>query len=120
MRQVRDYMEPVLVRKGEKYPEKDHMYTYLTFVLLCGNAPDEDVQKAVRRFRYDRGYLFSVRGHAEARLVLADLAGQQVFTNAAGRSLKKMYEKAFTDTENGEKGYNELYLPQEQRPDGSI
>lgn len=117
MKDITEYMEPVLVRKGEKYPEKDHMYTYLTFALLCSESPDESAKMAVRRFRFDRGYLFSMRGHAEARLVVADLKNKEIFTNPAGKSLAKMYRKAFEDTERGVKGYNELFVPKEQRPE---
>ncbi len=115
MRSVTDYMEPVLVRKGEKYPEKDHMYTYLTFVILCRNTPDEEAKKAIKKFRFDRGYLFSMRGHSEARLVVADMETEKVFTNPAGRSLTKMYRKAFAETARGAKGYNELFTPADQR-----
>jgi len=32
---VRDYMEPVLVRKGEKVPPPNHMYSYLTIAVLA-------------------------------------------------------------------------------------
>ncbi len=112
---VTAYMEPVLVRKGEKYPEKDHMYTYLTFAVLCRQTPDEEAKKAIRSFRFDKGYLFSMRGHSEVRLVVADLNGKEVLTNPAGRSLRKMYVKAFAETEQGARGYNELFDPPEQR-----
>ena len=116
MRSVKEYMEPVLVRKGEKYPEKDHMYTYLTFAVLCSQTPDAAAEKAIRNFRFDRGYLFSMRGHAEARLVVADMSSRKVYTNPAGRSLRKMYGKSFDEAERGAKGYNELFVPKEQRP----
>ncbi len=110
-REVTDYMEPVLVRRGEKYPEKDHMYTYLTFVYLCRKTPDEEVLKKAREFRFDRGYLFSTRGHSEVRIVVVDLESEQVYTNSAARSLRKMYVKAFRETKEGANGYNELYEP---------
>ena len=110
-REVVGYMEPVLVRGGEKYPEKDHMYTYLTFVYLCRKPPDEEVLKKAREFRFDKGYMFSMRGHSEVRIVVVDLDSERVYTNSAARSLRKMYEKAFQETKEGAKGYNELYEP---------
>ena len=76
MQEVKEYMEPVLVRHGEKYPEEDHMYTYLTFAILCDKTPAPEALKAVRKFRFDKGYKFSMRGHAEARLVVADMNGR--------------------------------------------
>ncbi len=117
---IDEYMEPELVRHGERWPEKDHMYTYLTFVILAKEPPDEAFRQAVKRFRFDKGYLFSMRGHSEARVVLADLASKEVLTNAAGRELKKMYKKAFEDAEKGAKGFNELYGTDEQQPDSAI
>ena len=120
MKSVTDYMEPTLVRKGEKYPEKDHMYTYLTFVILCRKTPDEAAKKAIKSFRFDKGYLFSMRGHSEARLVVADMETEQIFTNGAGRSLAKMYRKAFAEAARGAKGYNELYAQESNPREGSI
>ncbi len=92
------------------------MYTYLTFAILCSKTPDAAAEKAIRNFRFDRGYLFSMRGHAEARLVVADMNSRKVYTNPAGRSLRKMYRKSFEEAERGAKGYNELFVPKEQRP----
>lgn len=120
MGHVNEYMEPVLVRRGEKYPEKDHMYTYLTFVILCRKTPDEAARKAIKSFRFDKGYLFSMRGHSEARLVVADMETEQIFTNGAGRSLAKMYRKAFAEAARGAKGYNELFAPEEFRPESPV
>ena len=37
-------MEPVLVRKGNKYPEKDHMCSYLTFVIISDTTPAPQVE----------------------------------------------------------------------------
>lgn len=120
MKEVTDYMEPELVRKGEKYPEEDHMYTYLTFAVLCLKTPDEAARKAIRNFRFDKGYLFSMRGHAEARLVVADLGKQEILTNPAGKPLMKMYRQAFAGAKQGAKGYHELFEPKEQRPDDAL
>ena len=40
--QTVEYIEPQLVRKGEKCTVKDHMYSYITCVFVCENglAPD--------------------------------------------------------------------------------
>ena len=120
MGRIQEYMEPELVRHGEKYPEKDHMYTYLTFVILCSETPAEETLRAIKNFRFDKGYMFSMRGHAEARLVVVDLKEKQVWTNPAGRSLKKMFVQAFDRAESGVKGYNELFEPKEQRQESLI
>ncbi len=88
-------LEPELVRKGEKYPEKDHMVSYLTFVIISDKTPDKELQKALKKFNYDKGYLFGFRGHSQARIACAFLDSETVLTNYAGRELKKLLTNIF-------------------------
>ena len=104
-----EYLEPVYVRKNNKYPEEDHMVSYLTAVVLCEKRPTEEVLRQIKRFKYDKGYLFSLRGHAEAHLVVADMETEGVYHNSPGRLKKKIFRENFTHVKNGSKGYNELY-----------
>ena len=92
--------EPELVRKNEKYPEKDHMCSYLTFVILTGTAPDKETQKAIRKFHFDKGYLFNFRGHSEGRLAVVSMDTEEIFTNYSGRELKPMLRDIFTKLYN--------------------
>ena len=39
---IQNYMEPKLVRKGARVPEKDHMYSFLTVILLSQYTPDRN------------------------------------------------------------------------------
>ena len=87
---IRESIEPVLVRKNEKYPEKDHMCSYLTFIIISDKAPDDATKKAIRKFKFDKGYLFNFRGHCEARLAVTSLDTQEVFANYGGKELKSM------------------------------
>ena len=87
---IRESIEPVLVRKNEKYPEKDHMCSYLTFVIISDKAPDAATKKAIKRFKFDKGYLFNFRGHSEARLAVTSTDTQEVLTNYGGKELKSM------------------------------
>ncbi|SDB68531.1 MULTISPECIES: hypothetical protein [unclassified Butyrivibrio] len=95
---ITDYAEPELVRHGEKYPEKDHMCTYLTFVILTSKTPDKSLKKAIRKFRYDRGYLFNFRGHSEARLAVISMDDGEVSTNYSGRELKELLSDVYSKT----------------------
>ena len=89
--------EPLLVRKNEKYPEKDHMCSYITFIILSDKTPDKEVQKAIKKFSYDKGYLFNFRGHSEARIATLSMEDGSIFTNKNGKDLadllKDIYEK---------------------------
>lgn len=89
------HMEPDLVRKGQKYPEKDHMISYLTIVVISKNTPDEETIKEIRKFRFDKGYLFNFRGHSEGGFLCACLDSQKIITNSRAKRLKKMFEDVF-------------------------
>ncbi len=90
-----EVMEPELVRKGEKYPVKDHMTSYLTLVILTDRTPDEETQKAIRKFRFDKGYLMNFRGHSEGHLICADLESGEVFTNRLAKPRADMFRDAY-------------------------
>jgi len=92
-----EHMEPQMVRKGEKYPEKDHMYSYLTFVILCRKSPAQEVIRRIGHYRYERSYLMNFRGHSEGHLICVDLEQEKVYTNRAASGMKKMFEKTFRD-----------------------
>ena len=98
MNVITDRAEPEFVRRGEKYPEKDHMCTYLTFVILSSKTPDKTIKKKISKFHYDRGYLFNFRGHSEARLAVVSLEDGDITTNYSGKELKDLlkdvYEKS--------------------------
>jgi hypothetical protein len=92
---MEDHMEPELVRKGRKYPEKDHMISYLTIVVISKNTPDKETIKNIKKFRFDKGYLFNFRGHSEGGFLCACLDSKEIYTNYSGRRLRKMFEDVF-------------------------
>lgn len=91
-----EHMEPELVRKGQKYPEKDHMISYLTIIVISKQTPDDAVLKGVRKFHYDKGYLFNFRGHCEGDFLCACLDTEKVYHNYGAKRLKEMYCDVFT------------------------
>jgi len=92
-------IEPELVRKKEKYPEKDHMISYITFIVICDSVPDADTKRLIKKFHFDKGYLFNFRGHSEARLAVVTMDTKDVFTNYVGRELKTMLFDIFKKME---------------------
>lgn len=89
------HMAPELVCKGNKYPEKDHMYSYLTIAFLSKSSPDDEVKEAVRKFRYEKNYLMTIRGHVEGHVVLMDLSTGKAIANKQAKHLAAYYEKIF-------------------------
>lgn len=94
---IGQHMEPELVRKGKRYPEKDHMVSYLTVFVLSDRSPDQETRSAVEHFRYSKNYLFTVRGHSEGHLICADMEMEQVFCNRPARRMLKTYQQNFSD-----------------------
>jgi len=87
---ISDYMEPEKARGGEKYPRKDHMYTYLTVVIISDGEVSEAVRKAVKSYRFSKSYAFTFRGVADGRMAVVDLSRAAVYTNGAARPIAKM------------------------------
>ena len=102
MNVVKTEAEPALVRKHNKYPEKDHMCTYITFVVLTSKDPDAETIKAIHKFNYDRGYLFNFRGHCEARLAVVSMESGMVVTNRSGKDMKELMEDAYRKTSDAD------------------
>ena len=93
---IEKVVEPVLVRKNNKYPEKDHMCSYITFIVVTDHNPDEETKRKIKKFNYDRGYLFNFRGHSEGRLAVISMDSGNVYTNRNGRELKNTLQNAFS------------------------
>lgn len=99
------YMEPVLVRKGEKLPPQNHMYSYLTLGIICQKAPAPEVRKAIRHFKFEKGYQFNMLGFSQAHIICASMEDEKVISNYAGRKTKKLYKEIFQEVRNGKPGF---------------
>ena len=93
-----EHMAPELVCKGNKYPEKDHMYSYVTVAFICDNSPDAAVAEAVRKFRFEKNYLMTIRGHVEGHMVTIDLSTGKAVACKAAKHLSDYYEKVFNSS----------------------
>jgi hypothetical protein len=78
-------MESEMVRKGRRFPEEDHMFSYLTAVIISKCSPDREAVCAAENFKFVRNYLFTLRGRAEGHVVLVDMEKQLVYTNHLGK-----------------------------------
>ena len=93
-RLISDYMEPVLSRGNEKYPPKDHMRTFLTAVLVLERFPGPELRRKVRRYRFDKSYLFSLRGFSQGRIIVVDLPSKKVYTSPAAKDVAAFFRQA--------------------------
>ena len=89
-------MTKELVCRGRRFPEKDHMYSYLTFAFLSQKEPAPAVIRAVEKFRYEKDFLLTLRGHTEGHIVAMDLQNGRAHANKKARHLISFYEDIFT------------------------
>lgn len=96
-----DYLEPHYVRNDGSDPEKDHMYSYLTLIMVCGCPLTKDVIRKVKGYRFTKYYKMYTRGYSEAHVILVDTLNSKVYTNAAGKSKLKLCKNVFKDLKAG-------------------
>lgn len=106
-RAIEEYIEPSLVLKGEKLPEPNHMYSYITIAVTAEKALSPEMKKAVKKFKFEKSYMHSIRGYAQARIAVASMEDEAVCVNGAGRTLKKLYKSVFEEVKAGKPGYRE-------------
>ena len=92
---IKEYMEPFLVRKGEKYPEKNHMYSFLTVVIFTSKKVSDEIKRKIEKYKFEKNYLFSIRGYSSGRIVVIDVESMKIITNKSGKVLDKLYRKIF-------------------------
>ena len=93
LKQIREYIEPQMVRHNEPCPPKDHMYTFITGIYICENGISPEMKKQIRRFRFSKNYRFTIRGYCDARLVVIDVKNQKIYGNPAARDIVNGYRK---------------------------
>lgn len=107
-RLICEYMEPVLVRKEEKYPEENHMYSYLTVVLLTEQEIAPEIAKAVRKISFVKGYKFNFRGYSQARVAAVSMKNEVIVLSKAAKSLKQLFTEVFQDIKDHKKGFAQI------------
>ncbi len=105
---VTEYMEPILVRKGEELPAEGHMYSYLTISLIANQPLSKEMRRAVKHFKYEKVYKFNIRGFSQAHIVCATMEDEKVYTNYVGRKSAKIYRDNFNDVRDGRPGFREI------------
>lgn len=92
---IKNYMENYFVRKEKKYPEPNHMYSFLTVVILTNNKVSKKLQDKITSFKFKKNYLLTIRGYAEGRLIVINPKDNIFISNKAAKSLKTFYTSLF-------------------------
>lgn len=102
---IRNEMEAILVRKGEKYPEKNHMSSLLTIVMLGQEPLSKEAAKRIKKFRFDKGYQFNMRGYSRGRIIAATMADRGVVASPDIKGSKKLFREVFKEVDEGRDGF---------------
>ena len=113
---IRDYMEPYLVRNGEKLPSSNHMSSILTIILISQQTVDSCVHKNIKKYKFDKGYQFHFKGFSYGRIALVTMDNQEVITCKRMKKETKMLLETFTDIKEGKSGFLKLCEEQGVQP----
>lgn len=103
-----DEVEAKLVLKGEEVPPPNHMYSYMSVILISDKKPSKDTVKAVKKLSYDKGYMMSMRGFSQAQICLVSIEDEKVYHNFAAHGKKKTLKGIFKEVKEGRVGFKEL------------
>ena len=70
------------------HPEPDHMTSYLSLVVVADDI-EQGLDRKVRRTSYRKDFMLGLRGWADLRVAVVDLASQRVYTNSQGSKMAK-------------------------------
>lgn len=101
-------VEPKLVLKGEELPPPNHMYSYMSVILISEKKPSKDTIKAVKKLSYDKGYMMNMRGFSQAQICLVSIEDEKVYHNFAAHGKKKTLKGIFKEVKEGRIGFKEL------------
>lgn len=105
---IEEYMEPVLVRKNEKLPEKNHMYSYLNVVIISQKALSREMEKIIKKYHFEKGYSFNFRGYSKGSIVAVSLEDKRFISNYHSRNKKKMFLKVFENIAEGKPTFSQV------------
>ena len=105
---IENYMEPVLVRKNEKWPEPNHMYSYLNVVILCSKPVEQKLAKKIKRYHFEKGYKFNMRGFSKGSIMCVSMEDRKYISNYQGHSKKELFRRVFSDVDQGKPGFAQV------------
>ena len=86
-------------------PHSQHMYTYLTAVVVCGSV-DRETLEQLKKLRKRREFRLSLHGWMEFRIAAVDLSTGEITVNRAGKAmvkdLKRLTDRIISANQIGE------------------
>lgn len=69
-------------------PKKDHMCSYVSLIIIT-NSCSEDIHTPVLKTKFHKEFRFSIYGWMDYRVAVYDCSTGKIYTNRAGKDLKK-------------------------------
>lgn len=73
-------------------PDRNHMYSYITVLLLCQNI-EQSAKKRLKRIRFTKNYRFTWHGYSSGRIIAINVSEGEVVANAAGKPMISYFKK---------------------------
>lgn len=89
---LKEKLEKKFVRNNKKYPKKNHMNSYITFIFITSSEINKNLEKKIEKFNFEKTYLFSIRGFFSTKLLVVDLEKNKIFCNKSSRDIKNIFE----------------------------
>ena len=75
-------------------PNKEHMFSYVTLVVLA-NTIDPEAVKLIKKTRFRKNYMLTLHGWMEYHVAAMEVSTNRFFSNPAGRGARKIMEQNF-------------------------
>lgn len=73
-------------------PHHEHMCSVITGVIVVDNFDNKNLIKKIKKFNYQKGFMFGLKGWADVRLILVDLQNNKVITSKKAKRVGKFYQ----------------------------
>lgn len=75
-------------------PHKEHMFSYVTLVILAETI-DPEAQQLIKRTRFRKNFWLALHGWMEYHIAAMECSTQCFFSNPAGKEARKTLERNF-------------------------
>lgn len=76
-------------------PTAEHMSTFITCIIISDSVHDEKIISKIKKYRYTKSFLLSLKGWAKIRFILVDLSHKKIYSSKEGDKVKKIYDFSF-------------------------
>jgi len=86
----------LLVKAAEELPDPhgEHMSTIINGIMLTDGEPDPSLRQLIEKKKYEKSFLFGLKGWVYVRLVIVNLRDVSLVHNKRGKEVKELYGPA--------------------------